>query len=92
MLRLFQVAWDKDGFPSGFLYKALGLVGIVVLIEIGDQNVSAFSGKGDCDRAADAAIAAGNNGFLAVEAIAALVRPWSGRGFISWVVPGIRCC
>ena len=45
-----------------------------MLVEVGNQNVSAFSGVGDGNGAADATIATGYYGLLAIEATASLVR------------------
>ena len=42
-----------------------------MLIEIRDQNVGSFSGEGDCDGAANAAVATGDDSSLTPEAIAA---------------------
>jgi hypothetical protein len=43
------------------------LSGVLVFIEIGDQNVSSFSGVGDGNRAADPTIATGDDGLPAAE-------------------------
>src|SRR5258708_509342 len=67
------VAGKPTGISAGRGHEALGLAGVLVFVEIGDQNVSSFSGVGDGNRAADPAIAPGDDGLLAAEATAALV-------------------
>jgi hypothetical protein len=34
---------------------AFGVFGVVVLVQVGDEHVGAFTGEGDCHRLADAA-------------------------------------
>ena len=73
LARLLDVAGQQDGLSAGFIYQPLGLPGVLVLVKIGYQDVSALPGIGDGNRAADSAIATGDDGLLAVEATAALV-------------------
>ena len=82
----------QNGLSAGLRHQPLGLPGVVMLVEIRDQNVSSFSGVGDGNRAADATIATSDNGLLAVEAAAALIilSPWSGAGFIRGSLAGHR--
>src|SRR6476620_12734795 len=70
---VLYIAGQQNGLPAGFRDQPLGLPGVVVLVEIGDQNISTLSGVGDGNRAADPAIATGDDGLLAVEATTALV-------------------
>ena len=62
-----QVAGDQDGVASFGLDQSLHLMRVVVLVEIGDDDIGAFARIGERDRAADAAIRACDHGFLAVE-------------------------
>src|SRR5437868_6353343 len=73
LTRVLDVAGKQDGLSAGFRHQPFGLSGVVVLVEIGDQNVSALSGVGDGNRPADPAIATGDDGLLALEATASLV-------------------
>jgi hypothetical protein len=73
LARLLDVAGQQNGRSAGFFHQPLGLPGVVVLVKIGYQNVSALPGIGDGNRAADSAIAAGDDGLLALKATAALV-------------------
>ena len=49
-----DVARHQQTLPPGLLDQALGLAGVFVLVQIGDEEVGAFAGKGQCDRPADA--------------------------------------
>ena len=52
----------------------------LVLVEVGDQHVGALAGEGDGHRAADAAVAAGDEGGLALELAAADVALFAEIG------------
>src|SRR5205085_466496 len=51
--------------PARLLDVAGGLLRVLVLVEIGDEDVGALAGEGDGDRAADAGIGAGDDRRLA---------------------------
>src|SRR5690348_12355862 len=73
LARVLDVARQQDSFSTGFRHQPLGLPGVLVLVKIGDQNVSALPGIRDGNGSADSAVATGDDGFLAGEAAAALV-------------------
>ena len=77
---VLYVAGKQNGLSAGFRHHPLGLPGVVMLVEIGNQNVSSFSRVGDGDGAADATIATGDNGLLAFEAAAALIERFAMVG------------
>ncbi len=58
--RIGDVARQQDAAAPFVLDRALGFVGVLVLVEIGDRDVGAFAGEQHRDRAADAGIAAGD--------------------------------
>ncbi len=74
MRGVLDVAREQDGFAAGVLDQALALLGVLMLAEIGDQHVGALARERDGHRAADAAIAAGDDRFLAGQAPRAFVR------------------
>jgi hypothetical protein len=65
MRRRADVAGKQHGRASGFLHEALRLFCVVVLIEIGDDDVRAFARESDGDRAPDAAVRSGDDGLFA---------------------------
>ncbi len=73
MSGVFDVAREQDGFAAGILDQALGLLGVLMLAEIGDQHVCALARKRDGHRAADAAIASGDDCLFARQPSRALV-------------------
>ena len=87
-----DIAVDQHGLAAGLLHQRGGVLGVVVLVEVGDQHVGALAGVGDRHRPSDAAVAAGDHrglaGQLAGSAIAVLaaVRPGSHRGLGTWDV------
>src|SRR5581483_2667087 len=75
MLLVLDVARHGQGLAAGFLYPADGLVGVALfLLEKRDSNVGSFARKRDRHRAADAAVAAGDERGLARQPIVAPVR------------------
>src|SRR5436190_13944105 len=54
--RMLNIARHQNGFPSRRLDLALCCLGVLVLLEIRDQDVGALTGIGDRDRAANAAV------------------------------------
>jgi hypothetical protein len=73
MRRVGQVAGDEQGLPPLRLDQCLRLGGIVMFVEIGDEHVRALARKGQRDRAADAAVAAGDDRLFAREPARSLV-------------------
>src|SRR3982074_3340900 len=45
MRRVLNIAREQDGFAAGFFDEALGLLGVLMLAEIGDQQVGALARK-----------------------------------------------
>ncbi|MGX0523463.1 hypothetical protein ACUXMH_000617 [Ralstonia pickettii] len=66
-----QVAGNGFAAAARCADEAAGLVGVVVFVQVRDQHIGAFLGKADGDRAADAAVAAGDDGHLVCELAAA---------------------
>src|SRR5258708_6057452 len=86
MLRIGDVAWRQHASLAGFFDEPLGLLGVVVFIQIGDQKVCPLSGEGEGDSAADARIAAGQQHLLVAQttaapvAVLAVVWSWIHQG------------
>ncbi|PAV74130.1 hypothetical protein WR25_09724 [Diploscapter pachys] len=80
LIGLRQVARDQYRLPPLRLDQRLGRLGIVMFVEIGDQHVGALARKGQGDRAADAAVAAGDDRLLAGKAPGALVARFAMVG------------
>src|SRR5262245_6711997 len=74
--------------PCLFLYKSLSLLGIIMLIQIRNEHVGALARIRNGDRAANSAVAAGDNRLLSGETTRAVV---SGTGSMASVLPGIDC-
>ena len=72
-LAVDQVAGQQDGLAPGLGDQAGGLAGILVLVQVGDGNIGAFTGEGDGHGAADTAVGAGNQRRLALEATRAAI-------------------
>ena len=83
--RVGQVARHQYTLAAGVFNELRHLGGILVFVEIGDQHVGALAGVGDGDRAADAAVAAGDHRALAGQparaavGVLATVRHWTHR-------------
>src|SRR5262249_22506978 len=73
MPRIGDVARYPYRPPARLLDPAGGLCGILVLLAVGDQHIGALAGEGDGDRTADAGIAAGDDGRLAMQPAAAAI-------------------
>jgi hypothetical protein len=73
MGRMLDVTRHQHDFAPGRLDQALGHLGVLVLVEIGDQQIRAFAGIGDGDRSPDAAVTARDDCLLALEPLGALV-------------------
>ena len=73
MGRILQVAGDQHRLASLLLDQFLDLFGVIMLVQIGDQNVGAFARIGNGDGAANAAVASGDDRFLAVQPFGSLV-------------------
>jgi len=68
---VLYVAGKQKGFSAGFRHQSFGLPGVIMLVEIGNQDIGSLSGVSNGNCAADATIAAGDNGLFAIEAAAA---------------------
>jgi hypothetical protein len=65
MSRVRKVSPNQHAFAAGVLDVARDFLGVFIFVEVRDQNVGAFPGKSNRDRAADAAVAAGDDRALA---------------------------
>lgn len=75
VLFLADVTGDGHGLAARVLDEPDGLLGVLLLLrQVGDQDVCAFTGEGDGDGPADARITAGDDG----SAIGQLARPAVG--------------
>src|SRR6266480_2921059 len=68
VVRMLYIAGDKYSLLARILHKLLGLLGVVVLIQIGNDYVGALARICDGDRASDSAVRARDNRLLAVQA------------------------
>ena len=73
MFGVAQIASNEHGPAAFLLAQRLDLVGVVVLIEIGDQDVGALARVSDRHGPADAAVASGDHRFLARQLAGPLV-------------------
>ena len=73
MLGVLQVAGHQHGLPAFFLDEFLDLGGFFSLVEKRDQDVCAFACERDRDRAAYAAVTAGDDGLHPLQLTRALV-------------------
>ena len=80
-----DVAGNEHDPAAGLLDPARGLPRVVLLLgQVGDQDIGAFAGEGDGHGAADAAVAAGDDRGAALELAGAFVRtPRRGRAWAS---------
>ena len=67
MPRVAQVASRKQSLAAFPLDRVGSHSRIVVFVEIGDRDLGAFAGEQDRSRAPDTAVAAGNDGDLALQ-------------------------
>jgi hypothetical protein len=68
MVRRLDIAGDENRLPARLLDPFPRLLGILVLVEIGDEDIGAFAGIGYGDGAPDPAIGTGDDGLLAGQA------------------------
>src|SRR4051794_32164013 len=68
-----EVAGDQDGLLAGLLDPRRGVLRVLVLVEVGDEDVGALPGVRDRDGLADAAVGAGDDGGLAGEPAGAAI-------------------
>jgi hypothetical protein len=73
MRAIAQIARHEDGFSPFLLDQLLDLLRVVVFAEIGDQHVRPLARIGDRDGSPNAAVAAGDDRFQALEFAVALV-------------------
>ena len=55
-----DVTTKKNGFTTRLLDPLNGIMGVMLLVEIADENVSTFAGKRDGYRFSNSTIGAGN--------------------------------
>src|SRR5215216_5114069 len=77
MIGVLDVARNNNGLSACLGHQPFSLPRVVVLFQIGDQDVGSFPSKGNGNRATDAAIASRDDSLLAVESAAALVRSFT---------------
>src|SRR6267142_926833 len=65
-LFLADVTFNQKAFTSVFSHQTPGFVSIRPFLEINDRNIRAFLGERDSDRAANTAVAACNDRYLAL--------------------------
>ena len=70
---LGKVAGNQHRTPPGGLDQLLGLARILVLVPVRDEDVGAFAREREGDRAADAAVGAGDDSRLVFQSAEALV-------------------
>ena len=80
MIGVLDVARNNNGLSACLGHQPFGFAGVVVLFQIGDQDIGSLSGEGNGNRAADAAIASRDHSLLAVEPAAALVGSFAMVG------------
>ncbi|MNL10923.1 hypothetical protein D3C87_1317380 [compost metagenome] len=68
-----QVTGQQQALTAGLFDPACGFFGIFLFVEVGNRYIGAFTGEGDGDRAANSAVATGNQGDLAIQTTRALV-------------------
>ena len=68
MRRVLDITWHQDRLAPSLLDPGLGLLGIFVFVQIGDQHIGAFARIGDGNGPADPAIATDNDCLLAGKA------------------------
>ncbi|XUR38955.1 hypothetical protein ACQY74_007095 (plasmid) [Rhizobium leguminosarum bv. trifolii] len=64
---ILDVTADEDSLASGLLDQPFRLIGILILVEIGEQQIGTLPGIGDRHCPANAAIAAGDDRPLALQ-------------------------
>ena len=62
-------AGEEFGLAAHGADQAQGLLGVVVVVEVVDADIAAGCGEGQGDAAADAALAAGDEGFFAAQVV-----------------------
>jgi hypothetical protein len=65
MFRPGHVTGDQDGSAAGPFDPLGGVLGVVTLAQVGDDNIGSLPGVRDCDGPADSAVPAGDHGDLA---------------------------
>lgn len=79
---LSQVAGKQCSFAAFLVDKSLHLLGILMFIEIRNEQVGPLTGICNCHRSPDPAVSSGNDGLLACKtarslvAFLAMVRTW----------------
>jgi len=73
MRRIADIAAHQGAFASSLFDPFLRFLRVAILAEIGYQHIRAFARKGDCDRATDPAVTAGDDDPLPFETAGALV-------------------
>src|SRR5262245_19636741 len=71
--RLLYVASDQHSLPACLLHKSLGLLGIIIVIQIRNEHAGALARIRYGDRAANSAVAAGDNRLFSGETARAAV-------------------
>jgi hypothetical protein len=97
LLFIANVAGSLYALPTGLFHDADGLIGVGLLIrEVRDDDIRAFTSVGEGYRTPDAGVAAGDDGSLASEfagasvSIVAVVGIWVHRCFVAGVLLYLR--
>src|SRR5438270_13318805 len=94
-----EVARHGDGRTAGLTNHTHGFLGVVVFVQVRNQNIGAFSSESERHRSTDATVTAGDQRLLACKAVGALVRmlsivwPRVHLRFAAWIglcLRGIR--
>ena len=84
MRLVLDVPGHQHRLAARLLHPARRLAGVLVLVEVGDQDVGTLAGEGDGDGAADPGVAAGDDGGTPAQPAAALVA------LLAMVGPGVH--
>src|SRR3954451_2673993 len=95
-MRLFgDIARRNHSVPTGLAYDPRGLLGIGVLVQVGDEDVGTLTREGQRHRTTDAAVTAGDERHFSLQAAMPLVRLLAviGTGghlrFETWVLQAV---
>src|SRR6516225_7119194 len=71
------VAGNDNGLSPGLVHKPLGLLGILVLAQVGNEDVRPFPCKSKRDRSTDPAVGAGDDRLLVHEPARSAISPFA---------------
>ena len=85
MRRIAYIAAHQGAFAPGFFDPFLRFLRVAILAQIGYQHIRAIAREGDCARATDPAVAAGDDDPFSFETAGALVAVFAVIGL------GVHC-